>query len=87
MAGEQLVTIKGHKAGRGGHFCVYSVYDKKTTLPIIIDGTAAECAKVMDVSESTFYGIVSRQRHGKDKGRKWEIWQRFCDRKGDVRIG
>ena len=52
---------------------LYSVYDKKTDLPIIIDGTAKQCAEVMDVEYTSFYKIYNRAKNG--LGEKWEIFQ------------
>ena len=54
--------------------CVYSVYDTKTTLPVIIDGTAEACAKVMGMTLGSFYCALHRAREGKLRG--WEIYPR-----------
>ena len=75
-------TVKGHQASRRGGkkvYCVYSVYDTKTTLPVIIDGTAAECANVMGIKIASFYSALDRQKKGLLRG--WEIFTRFLDGK------
>lgn len=38
----------------GGTRLVYDVYDNKTDFPIILGGTAAECAKILGISEGAF---------------------------------
>lgn len=42
----------------------YSVYDRKTDQPVIIHGTAPECAKAMGVTRNTFYHYVTRNNTG-----------------------
>ena len=42
----------------GGIRFVYDVYDNKTDLPIILGGTAKECAKVLGISEESFREYV-----------------------------
>ena len=42
----------------GGIRFVYDVYDNKTDLPIIIGGTAEECAKVLGISVKSFREYV-----------------------------
>lgn len=59
--------------------CVYSVYDTKTTLPVIIDGTAEACAKVMGITLGSFYSALHRARMGELRG--WEIYSRPTKRK------
>ncbi len=59
-------TNKGHKkVGRTREFCRYSVYESKTDNPIIIDGTAVQCAKVLGMTQNSFYSFVSKCRKGK----------------------
>ena len=41
----------------------YSVYDGKTDLPIIINGTIPQCAKVLGILPKTFKQQASRQRN------------------------
>ena len=43
----------------------YTVYDNKTDLPIIVDGTAVECAGVLNRSEASFRTMVTRTEQGK----------------------
>ena len=50
---------------------VYTVYDNKTDLPIIIDGTAKQCARAMNRSEASFHCAVSRCQKGINK--RWTI--------------
>lgn len=42
----------------------YSVYERGTDRPIMIHGTAAECAAAMGVRTNTFYIYVMRQNKG-----------------------
>lgn len=83
--------VKGHRAVRWRGrktYCVYSVYDTKTTLPVIIDGTAEECANVMNIKIASFYSAIDRQKKGLLRG--WEIYARFLDGKrdgGEMKIG
>lgn len=77
---------KGHtRKKKRGCFCVYSVYDGKTTLPVIIDGTAAECAAVMGIAVASFYSELTRVR--KHESKRWEIYRRYLDGGEDLRIG
>lgn len=84
MPSSRIAINKGHKCGKGTRsYCVYSVYDAKTTLPIIIDGTAQECARAMGVSPNTFYSSLYRFRRGELK--RWEIYARYLDGGKDAR--
>ena len=58
-------------------FSRYSVYLNKTDMPIIIDGTADECAKALGRSRSSFYCMVGRVRSGRNK--KYSVYQRMLD--------
>lgn len=70
----------GHRKGAGRReFIVYTVYNNKTDRPVIVDGTARECAAAMGVSLATFYCIVCRVRKGELK--KWYIKSRYLDGK------
>jgi hypothetical protein len=51
----------------------YSVYERRTDKPVVIYGTAKECAKVMGVTMTTFYIYVTRTRKGFGK-RKYDIY-------------
>ena len=45
----------------------YDVYDNsKTDFPILIYGTAKECAKALGVSIWSFYNIVYKTKKGKN---------------------
>lgn len=45
----------------------YSVYSVKTDLPLIINGTIPQCAKVLGLTINSFYSQASKQRHGRGK--------------------
>lgn len=49
----------------GGIRFVYDVYDGKSTLPIIIGGTARECARVLGITEHQFREYVIHYNHKK----------------------
>lgn len=61
--------MKKKKVGRPP--LLYTVYNNKTDMPVIIDGTAEQTAKAMGISFSTFYSAVTLARKGKI--RKWHI--------------
>ena len=42
----------------------YSVYERGTDRPIMIHGTAEECARALGVARSSFYAYLVRQRKG-----------------------
>ena len=50
---------------------LYTVYNNKTDLPVIIDGTAEQTAKAMGMTLQTFLPTVSRSIRGINK--KWYI--------------
>ena len=58
-------------------FYRYTVYNNKTDFPVIVDGTARECAKAMGLTISSFYSAVSRS--GTEKYKKWHITKDFAD--------
>ena len=70
-------AIYGHRCGEKGKFCRYSVWRNKNDQPIIIDGTATECAKVMGISNGSFRSICVRVWQGKNK--KYTIIRRWLD--------
>lgn len=43
----------------------YSVYNRKTDMPVVIHGTASECCDVLNVTFATFYHYVHRCKTGK----------------------
>ena len=53
----------------------YSVYSKKTGQPVIIFGTAEECAAAMGRAVNTFWRVYTRQNSGKNVSKKWEIFR------------
>lgn len=56
---------------------VYSVWDNRTDMPVIIDGEARACAKAMNLSMSSFYSTVTKARNGIVK--RWTIKSRYLD--------
>lgn len=44
---------------------VYDVYDGKTSLPIIIGGTARQCANILGITENQFRHYVIKSNHMK----------------------
>lgn len=75
-------TNIGHKAKKSSrHFCTYSVYDNRTDFPVVIGGTAAECARAMKVTLASFYCCVNRARTGKVN--RWTIIKEYEDGKPD----
>ena len=73
---------KGHSAIERGSrvFCRYTVYNNraKTDLPVIVDGTAQECAQALKMSSAnSFYSTVDRVRKGRNK--KYTIIPRLVD--------
>ena len=49
----------------------YTIYNNKTDFPVIVDGTAAECAKAMGIKFKSFHSIATRARKGEIK--KWAV--------------
>lgn len=59
-------------------FCLYTVYNEKDGgFPVIVDGTAKECAKAMGITLTVFYVYHSRPT------KKWYIEKRFIDEEVD----
>lgn len=52
----------------------YSVYNRMTDEPIVIHGTARDCASAIHVKLESFFEYLSRQRKGLING-KWEIFE------------
>lgn len=53
----------------------YTVYNNKTDMPVIVDGTAKECARAMGFKTvGNFYSAVGHARKGVTK--KWTILER-----------
>lgn len=59
------------------NFCRYTVYDNRTDFPIIVDGTAVECASALGRSRDSFYCLVTRVQQGKNK--RYTILRRMMD--------
>lgn len=54
----------------------YTVYDRRTDFPVIIGGTARECAAAMKISYGSFHTIYTKLKNGnKGATRKWEIFR------------
>ena len=76
---------RGRPKGRKNsiHAC-YTVYDCRTDLPLIIGGTAQECAAAMRIAPGSFHTIYTKLKNGnKGATRKWEI---FRDDPGDMEV-
>ena len=76
---------RGRPKGRKNstHAC-YTVYDRRTDLPVIIGGTVQECAAAMKISPVSFHPIYTKLKNGNKKAtRKWEI---FRDDPGDLEV-
>lgn len=67
---------KGHNRPRGS-WLNYTVYDNKTDFPIIVGGTARECANAMGITLESFYNAVDRCRKGKNN--RWTILAEWED--------
>ena len=75
-------TNIGHTSPPGQReFCTYTVYDNRTDFPVIVGGTATECAKAMGLTIESFYCAVSRARSGATK--RWTIMKEYSDGKPD----
>lgn len=71
---------RGRKKDSVFHY--YTVYNRRTDLPVIIGGTARECAAAMKISLGSFHTIYTKLKNGNKKAtRKWEI---FRDDPGDM---
>ena len=51
----------------------YSVYDKRTDMPVAIYETPQRCAEAMGISVNSFYRYICRFRSGEHSFRDWEI--------------
>lgn len=62
------------------HYKVYTVYNNETGFPVIVDGTATECAAAMGLATvGNFFNTVARVRSGYLK--KWTI---LCRKRKEV---
>ena len=57
----------------------YSMYDRKTDMPLLLYATAKECAEFMKVDQKTFYHTICRQRSGVHVYKKYEIFEDEVD--------
>lgn len=54
----------------------YTVYDRRTDMPVIIGGTARQCAAAMGISLGSFFTIYTKLKNGSNKAtQKWEIFK------------
>lgn len=61
---------------RGCHcYKMYSVYNAKTDVPLILYANSKECAKAMGITINSFYRSLMRTRQGKIKIRKWAVYE------------
>lgn len=75
-------TTKNHTRPHTRYFCLYTVYDEKNGgLPIIVDGTAEECASLMGITKRSFFIYMWRMKKGLIK--KWFIESRYVDEGGE----
>lgn len=57
-------------------YCTYTVYHRRTDFPVIIGGTAKECAAAMKISLGSFHTIYTKLKNGNKRAtRKWEIFR------------
>ena len=77
MARKPTGRPRGRPKGRlSSNPTCYTVYDRRTDLPVIIGGTARECAAAMKIKFSSFHGIYTKLKNGNQKAsRKWEIFR------------
>ena len=50
---------------------LYTVYNNKTDMPVIIDGTAEQASKAMGIKLCSFYPAVTNAKTGRTK--RWYI--------------
>ena len=59
---------------RQGKFTRFTVYDNKTDMPIIVCGTALQCANVMGIAVNTFYNFATDNDSDLKKKRYGNRW-------------
>lgn len=57
----------------GAPYKRYSVYDRRTDMPVVIFGTSRECMDALRVTAETFYTYVTRSNNGV-RNRKYDIY-------------
>lgn len=73
-------TVTGHRKAGPHAYCVYTIYDKND-FPLIVDGTAQECADLLGIKLNSFYSAVYRAKKGLLRFRC--IMSRFIDEEVD----
>ena len=54
----------------------YTVYDRRTDLPVMVNGTARECAAAMGVTLGSFRTLYTKLKNGCPAvGHRWEIFK------------
>ena len=53
----------------------YSIYERATDKPIVIYGTPQECADALGITRDSFYSKIAKERSGKRKSNKYEIFE------------
>ena len=54
----------------------YTVYDRHTDLPVMVNGTARECAAAMGVTLGSFRTLYAKLKNGcRHVGHRWEIYR------------
>jgi hypothetical protein len=67
--------MKSQRGRPAKPYKLYTVYNNNTDMPVIVDGSAAECAAAMGLKTvGNFYSTVMRVRDGRLK--KWTILDR-----------
>ena len=75
---------KGRRNSRPSPRAFYTVYNRRTDFPVMIGGTAKECAAAMGITVGSFYTIYTKiQKGNRDSGQRWEI---FHDDPGDMEV-
>ena len=69
-------TTAGHRKADPKAYCLYTIYDKND-FPVIVDGTAQECADLLGIKLNSFYSAVYRAKKGRLRYRC--ILRRFID--------
>ena len=75
---------RGRPKGSLSPRAFYTVYNRKTDFPVMIGGTAKECAAAMGITIGSFYTIYTKTQKGnRNSGQRWEI---FHDDPGDMEV-
>lgn len=69
-----MARPRGHPMGAVNNY--YTVYNRRTDLPVVIGGSARECAAAMKISLGSFHTIYTKLKNGNKRAtRKWEIFR------------